>query len=50
MLMSYQQFLVPKLRICEVCKSVLEGKMQQIEESKATPLGLEEFQVSRSLI
>ncbi|VDK23132.1 unnamed protein product [Taenia asiatica] len=35
---------VPKLRICEVCKSVLEGKLQQIEESNATPLGLEEFQ------
>ncbi|VDM21834.1 unnamed protein product [Hydatigera taeniaeformis] len=35
---------VPKLRICEVCKLVLEGKIQQIEEGNATPLGLEEFQ------
>lgn len=35
---------IPKLRICEVCKSVLEEKMQQIEESSATPLGFEEFQ------
>ncbi|KAM7535404.1 hypothetical protein Aperf_G00000088896 [Anoplocephala perfoliata] len=34
----------PKLRICEVCKNVLEDKMLQIEESNATPVGFEEFQ------
>ncbi|CDI97566.1 rabenosyn 5 [Echinococcus multilocularis] len=38
---------IPKLRICEVCKSVLEEKMQQIEDSSATPLGFEEFQMAK---
>ncbi|VUZ38682.1 unnamed protein product [Hymenolepis diminuta] len=32
------------LRICEVCKGVLEDKLVQIEERQISPVGFEEFQ------
>uniref|UniRef100_A0A5K3FDU7 C2H2-type domain-containing protein n=1 Tax=Mesocestoides corti TaxID=53468 RepID=A0A5K3FDU7_MESCO len=35
----------PDLRICGVCKSILEAKMQRLEEDNAVPLGFEQFQV-----
>nr|CDS32324.1 rabenosyn 5 [Hymenolepis microstoma] len=36
------------LRICEVCKGVLEDKMAQIEEKQSSPIGLEEFRALKS--
>lgn len=38
------------LRICEVCKGVLEDKMVQIEERQSSPVGFEEFQALKAEI